>query len=215
MPSSAEINMGAAFVLGRLGRWDAAVRQAQRALTLDPLSPGLRHSAIILALGARQYDLALEEVRRAQALAADDPVPAVLQAYALLLRGQPARCVALKLSPLTAIKAMCLQALGRTAEAKEAIDSISGELLQGRYLITNQYAEVAAYYARLGDVDRSLEWLGRGIRQTPVMNDWELSSGLFDRVGKDPRFQAGLARLMTYVRERVAAERRKLGERLE
>ncbi len=215
MPSSAEIIMGSAFVLGQLGRWGAAVQQAQRALALDPLSAGLRHSAILLALGARQYDVALAEAQRARALAADDPVPPVLQAYALLLRGEPAKCAALELSPLTAIKAMCLHALGRTAEAQRTIDSLATELAEGRYRIVNQYMEVAAYYARLGDVDRSLEWMERGVRLTPGINDWELSSGLFDRVGKDPRFQAGLQRLITYVRERVAAERRKQGERRE
>ena len=118
VPSSAEVHMSAAHALGHTGKWDAALRQAQRALALDPLSTGLRHSLITLALGARRYDLALEETRRARAFTPGDPVTAVLQAYALLLSGDAARCLTLDLGAFDAVRAMCLQELGRGAEAK-------------------------------------------------------------------------------------------------
>ncbi|HET8647291.1 MAG TPA: hypothetical protein VFO85_17470, partial [Vicinamibacteria bacterium] len=78
MPSSAEIHMSAAHALGHTAQWDASLRQAQRALALDPLSTGLRHSMITLALGARRYDLALEETRRARAFTPGDQVTPLL-----------------------------------------------------------------------------------------------------------------------------------------
>ncbi len=66
-PGSVAVYLSVAHALEHMGRWDAALQQAQRALALDPLSTGVRHSAIAIALGARQYDLALEEARRARA----------------------------------------------------------------------------------------------------------------------------------------------------
>ncbi|MBA3343725.1 MAG: protein kinase [Gemmatimonadales bacterium] len=215
MPGSAELYMAAAHALARSGRREAALRQAQRALALDPLSTGLRHSAIVLALGARQYDLAFEEAHRASGFAPGDPIPAVLQGYALLMRGEPARCVGLDVGPWLALKAMCLHEVGRTAESKALSDSLETELLAGRYFSAHQYADMAAYHARLGDAGRSLEWLERTARLSPTINYWQLHSGLFDRVRDDPRFGTGLRRLEEYVRARVAEERGKLGSRLE
>ncbi|HKU60181.1 MAG TPA: hypothetical protein VJQ44_03110, partial [Gemmatimonadales bacterium] len=66
-----------------------------------------------------------------------------------------------------------------------------------------QYADLAAYYARQGDVAHSLEWLRRMADRTPVVSYWYLDSGLFDRVRSAPGFQRGLERLQTEIRTRV------------
>ncbi len=210
-PGSAPVQVSLAFALAKSGRYDQAIAQAQRALALDPLSTALRHSLIVLALGGRQYDLAFDEARRARSFSAGDPIPVVLQAYALLLRGEPARCATLELGPWAAVRAMCLGAIGRSAEAKALSDSLSERLRAGEYRLTHQYADMAAYYAWQGDVDHALEWLDRSAHITPTVNFWQIESGLFDRVRNDPRFNAGLNRLDDYSRARVAEERRKLG----
>jgi len=211
MPSSSELQMALAYAYERDGRPDQALQQAQRALALDPLSTGLRHSTTIVALAARRYDVAFEESRRARGFAPGDPVPVVLEAYALLLRGQPTLCANLDVGPWLAVKAMCLHAVGRTAEATALSDSLAARLAAGHYVSLHQFADLAGYYAWVGEVDRSLLWLDRAARLTPMFNDWQLRSGLFDRVQDDPRFQAGLTRLQAYIRSRVAGERRKLG----
>ena len=60
MPGSvAVLHVGGACA-GAHGTWEAALQQAQRAMALDPLSTGVRHSMISIALGARQYDLAID-----------------------------------------------------------------------------------------------------------------------------------------------------------
>jgi tetratricopeptide (TPR) repeat protein len=205
------VQVSLAFALAKAGRYTQAIAQAQRALALDPLSTALRHSLIVLALGGRQYDLAFDEARRARSFSPGDPIPVVLQAYALLLRGEPARCATLELGIWAAVRAMCLGAIGRTAESKALSDSLSQRLRAGEYRTTHQYADMAAYYAWQGDVDRALEWLDRSAHLTPTVNFWQIESGLFDRVRKDPRFAAGLTRLDDYSRSRVAEERHKLG----
>jgi serine/threonine-protein kinase len=210
-PGSAPVQVSLAFALAKSGRYDRAIDQAQRALALDPLSTPIRHSLIVLALGGRQYDLAFSEARRARSFSAGDPIPVVLQAYALLLKGEPARCATLELGPWAAVRAMCLGAMGRGAEARALSDSLAGRLRAGDYRLTHQYADMAAYYAWQGDVDHSLEWLDRSAQVTPTVNFWQIESGLFDRVRKDPKFSAGLKRLDYYSRSRVAEERRRLG----
>ncbi|HEX6106842.1 MAG TPA: protein kinase [Gemmatimonadales bacterium] len=208
MPSSAEVHMSAAHALGHTGQWDAALRQAQRALALDPLSTGLRHSMITLALGARRYDLALAETRRARSFTPGDRVTALLQAYALLLGGDAAECLRLELEGWHAVRAMCLEAAGRAAESQALADSIARRLRSGTYQILHEYADMAAFDARRGDAAGALAWLEESVRLTPMLHYWHLSSGLFDRVRAQPEFAAGVARLEEQVRDRVEAERR-------
>ena len=114
--------MAYAWTLFRSGRADSAVAHGRRALALEPLSPGLRHSLVALAIGARRYDLALREVRPTGGAGAD-PVSAVLEAYAQLLSGRAAQCADHDLGPWVALRAMCLQEVGRAAEAKSLADT--------------------------------------------------------------------------------------------
>jgi serine/threonine-protein kinase len=203
MPSSADVRMAMAHALGRNGRWDQALQESQRALALDPLSTGLRHSAIALALGARRYDLAAAEARRARALVPGDIVAQELLAYALLLSGKARDCLGSGLQLWAGTRAMCLQAAGRNAEAAATADSAAGELARGEARTVYQYADLAAYYARQGDADRALTWLQRMASFTPVLSYWYLQCGLFDRVRGSPVFRRGLQRLEDGIRSRV------------
>ena len=202
-PSSAEVRMAMAHALGRNHRWDEALVESQRALALDPLSTGLRHSAIALALGARRYDLAADEARRARALVPGDIVAQELLGYALLLSGKARACLGSGLELFTATRAMCLQAAGQRREAGAAADSAAAALERGEARTVYQYIDLAAFYARQGDVARSLTWLHRMAEVTPVVSYWYLDSGLFDRVRNAPGFQRGLERLQNGIRARV------------
>jgi len=203
LPSSADVRMAMAHALGRSHRWDAALVESQRALALDPLSTGLRHSAIALALGARRYDLAADEARRARSLVPGDFVAQELMAYALLLSGKARACLGSGLEMFTATRAMCLQAAGQRREAIAASDSAAAALNQGAARSVYQYIDLAAYYARQGDVSRALVWLRHMAEQTPVVSYWYLDSGLFDRVRTAPAFQRGLRQLQDEIRARV------------
>jgi tetratricopeptide (TPR) repeat protein len=198
-----------------MGRWEAALQQAQRALALDPLSTGVRHSTIAIALGARQYDLALEEARRARAFDPSDQIAEMLQGNALLLKGDAAACAELPLKQWLGTKAICLHEVGRTAEAQVLADSLAGLLNRGEYAIVPQFAALAGYRAWLGDAAGSLAWLQKGADVSPMLHYWHLESGLFDRVRRDTGFVAGLSRLEGGIRARVAGARGELGARLE
>jgi tetratricopeptide (TPR) repeat protein len=212
MPNSADVAMSYAWSLFRAGKADAALAEARRGLALDPLAPGLRHSLVALAIGARRYDVALQEVRPALPGGAVDPVSVILEAYAQLLSGRAADCAARDAGPWAAVRAMCLHQIGRAAEAAALADTLGRELDAERYTFLHQYADLAAYYAWRGDAARSVHWLERALAHSPMLHDWQLESGLFDRVRSRPEFQAGFARARALADERLLARRAALGE---
>jgi tetratricopeptide (TPR) repeat protein len=212
LPSSAEVHMSAAHAGAH--RPVTSLRLAQRALALDPLSTGLRHSMITLALGARRYDLALEETRRARAFTPGDPVTALLQGYALLLNGEPERCLTLDLAGWPAVRAMCLQEMGRTAQAQALADSLAARLRAGQYQIVHQYADMAAFHARQGDAAGAIAWLEEAsdLPHAPLLAPQlrPLRSG-----SREPVFAASVRRMEEEIRVRLAEQRKALGGRLE
>ena len=215
MPGSVAVSMSVAHALEHMGRWDAALQQAQRALALDPLSTGVRHSAIAIALGARQYDLALEEARRARAFDPKDQIAEMLQGIALVLKGDAAACAELGLGPWLGTKAICLHEVGRGDEAQALADSLAALVSRGQYAIVPQFAALAAYRAWLGDAAGSVAWLQKAADISPMVHYWHLESGLFDRVRRDTTFVAGISRIESGIRARVGEARRELGDRLE
>ena len=111
----------------------------------------------------------------------------------------------------SAVAAMCLDAAGRKAEAAALADSTASVLAASRPATVYEYSDLAAYYARQGDVAGALAWLQRMARDTPLIPYWYLDSGLFDRVKGKAAFQSGLARLESGIRARVEEARRRVG----
>jgi serine/threonine-protein kinase len=212
MPNSADVAMAYAWSLFRDGKPDAALAEARRGLMLDPLAPGLRHSLVALAIGARRYDVALREVRPQLPGGAVDPVSVILQAYAQLLSGKAADCAARDLGPWVAVRAMCLHQVGRTAEAATLADSLGREVDAEHYAFLHQYADLAAYYAWRGDAAQSVHWLERSLAHSPMLHRWQLESGLFDRVLNRTEFQSGFARAESLADERLRARRAAVGK---
>jgi eukaryotic-like serine/threonine-protein kinase len=214
-PGNVAVYSSVAHALEHMGRWDAALQQAQRGLTLDPLATGARHSVIAIALGARRYDLVVEEARRARAFDASDRVAEMLLGNALLLKGDAEACAQLGLEPWLATKAICLHEIGREAEGKVLADSLERLLTRGEYAIVSQFVALAAYRAWLGDARGAIGWLERSAAISPMMHYWYLESGLFDRVRSDTLFSVGVSRVESRIRTRVADAQRELGDRLE
>ena len=139
----------------------------------------------------------------------------MLLANALVLRGEADACARLGLDPWLATKAICLHETGREAEGRQLADSLTGLLERGEYAIVPQFAAMAGYRAWLGDAPGALGWLERSVEVSPMLHFWYLESGLFERVRGDTAFTAGMARLHSRIRTRVAEARRALGDRLE
>ena len=67
-PNSGPVHSTYALYLARLGRSAEAISEAERGLQLDPLSLTAHHMVAYCYYGARQYDRALEQIRKASEL---------------------------------------------------------------------------------------------------------------------------------------------------
>ena len=198
-PNSGEAHAFTANALSDAGRDEDALAEIQTATDLDPLAPGFHVGFSSTALGARRYDVALREARRA-AVMATSPLRLRNEALALLLLGRPVDCLALDLRDQQYLKAMCLEALGRRREAAAIVDSLAAAVRDGRAAWPVPEG-LGMYYAWLGEVDASLHWYEAAPR---VARPSLVRCGVFDRVRNDPRFRAGLERLTERNRARLA-----------
>jgi len=199
-PNSGQAHSFYVAALGDAGRYEDAVAEAQTATELDPLAPAFHIALSSAELGARRYDVALREARRAGALeTAPLPVRIRFEGLALLLLGRPAECLALNLGDQQYLKAMCLDALRRHREAAAIVDSLAAAVRAGRATWATPEG-LGMYYAWLGDVEASLHWYGAAYRAVQIRF---LRSGVFDRVRDDARFRAGIERLTERNRARL------------
>jgi TolB-like protein len=204
MPNSAGTRIVHSLALARQGRHAEAQAEAEAAVQLDPLSPAMHTSAALTALAGRRYDLAVSESRRTLSLDSQFVGGYAIEAVALLEQGQADRCLALDLRAFPEIRAMCLQAAGRRAEAVGLADSVSTAYAGGNYLSVFQLGLVGAYYGQQGDIRRAVQWLERGYAVSPNPIEFRvLDSALFDRAREDPEYRAALARLHRQVYLRV------------
>ena len=204
MPNSGQAHMAYALGLARAGRYPEALAQGETAVQLDPLSATMRGSLALTALGARRYDVAIRESRRALSLEPAFVGGNAIEAVALVGQGRPAACLSLDLGGFPEIRAICLEAVGRAAEAGRVVDSVSGAYKAGGYAKVFQIGLVGAYYARRDDATRAAEWLERAYAVAPTGLEFRaLDSGLFDRVLDDPEFNAAVARIHRQVYQRV------------
>jgi serine/threonine-protein kinase len=213
-PNSPDVHQWhAGFLLTREGRYDEAIAEAERAVSLDPLAPGVRLALSTVALAARRYDVAAREAARVAAIEPSLMGARVYQALGDLLSGNPARCATLKLGPYAGVRAMCLYSLGRVEEAASIADSLrtafrAGTMSDSVFSPAITARGLAEYYAWTGRAEESLAWLERAYAISPEGEDFRvIASGIYDKIRNDPRFQAGLQRERTQIYDRVRRAR--------
>ncbi|MEZ4587294.1 MAG: protein kinase [Gemmatimonadales bacterium] len=204
-PASGNVRVYRGIGLARAKRYEEALKELELAAQLDALNGAVRGGGYALtALGARRYDIAAREARRA---AARDPGFAgwhVIELLALGLGGDWPACAAERLpDPGGPITALCLERVGRGAEATALVDSLVTEARAGRTSIYT-IGLLGAYYAARGDAAEALAWLDRAFAVSPVAFDFRFfDSGLFEPVAGTPAFQQGLATVRARVRTRL------------
>ena len=214
-PNSADVHQWHSQFLSREGRREEALAEAQRAVSLDPLAPGVRITTTATNLTARGYGIAEDEASRALALEPGLVRAAAFQAFAELLAGNADRCTRLSLGTYVGIRAMCLHSFGKVEEAEHLADSVrrafaagvAGDSVRSPVVAARALAE---YYAWTGNAAESLAWLERAYTISPNgEDDRVMDSALYDKVRNDPRFKAGLERIHARIYDRV--QRAKLG----
>ena len=161
-----------------LGRFDESARDSLRALDTDPVSVMLN-----IHLGehhhlARQYDLAIEQYRRALELSPNHPNARPLLALVYEAKGTYAHAIAEleEAQPFWAGTSRVRGPLGRVyglagrrAEALRVLQELMRERAGPKYIAAD---DIAAVDIGLGETDRAFEWLQRACdeRATALVN---------------------------------------------
>jgi tetratricopeptide (TPR) repeat protein len=175
--------------MGALGEVDAAVKAAQTAVTLDPISADSHSNLATVLIAARRYTEAEAAARRALAL---DPNRAGSQGrlgavYLLQERYDEAR---------TAVEAESVKwvrltgrtlLLARTGQREAARRELTAFQKDSGDNASYQYAQIEA---QLGDKDAAMRWLENARRvHDPGLTGQVFSDPLLDPLRGDPRFE--------------------------
>jgi TolB-like protein/Tfp pilus assembly protein PilF len=198
-PNLAEGHDYRALYLAVVGRHDEARAEADRALALDPLSLLILNDAGWAAYLARDYARTVEMNRKALDLdrnfwpayrdlgLAYEKLGRYSEAIAAL---QEARRLDSNASILEML-AGAYAAWGKPTEARRVLEEA---LQQAREHYVCPY-EIATMHASLGDRDRTLEWLRKGIEEHADCIPWVRSDPKLDMLRSDPRLQSLLREL--------------------
>ena len=196
-------------VLARRGEIEQAYVEARRARDLDPLAAG-RHIALsALALQAGDYAQAIESARVARGLEPSLARAAAYEARALLLAGRPDECLALDLGAHRLVRALCLQEAGRGEEAATLIAEAEaayggGAAADPNHLEDVVAAELAAFYAWVGDAAEAERWVREAYTISPVgLDPRVVGSGIFGPLRDDGSFWSAFAEAEGEARARL------------
>ena len=200
-PNYAQAHRWYSIYLAHMGRHQEAIQEAQLAQQLDPLSLLMNQTAGMVLCLARQYDRAMEELRKvidmdANYAAAHGTLGLVyarkgmceqaideFATVASLAGGHPA--VATSVKALTAYTyAVC----NRTDKARALVNEILPEPTASAYLL-------ATIYASLGEHDRALDWLDRAYADRDVQVVALKVDPALDPLRPTTRFQELVARI--------------------
>jgi serine/threonine-protein kinase len=173
-----------------MGRTDAGIAAARRAVALDPLNVNSHGSLSSTLLSARRYDEALAAYQDGLSLGPKDPTWPPLGALIYYALGDFEKMRAVCEGVGEAIKnlqdclALAYHKLGRQADAETALARFRA--LEGN---AGAYG-YATIYAQWGNTPKALEWLETALQlRDPQLINLK-TEPLLDPLRKEPRFQA-------------------------
>jgi tetratricopeptide (TPR) repeat protein len=184
------------ILLGHLGRHEEAAAENRRAFELDPFSPTINLFRAVGFLWQREYDRAIEDLRKSRELfPAYTSIPGTLS-FAYARKGMFKEAIAARRDTLSltgddpaedAGLAYIHALADRQREAREILARLNLESATNRI-------SVADVYAALGDADEAFRWLERAYAE----REWGVSALKVDPVDplrSDPRYQDLLRRM--------------------
>jgi TolB-like protein/DNA-binding winged helix-turn-helix (wHTH) protein/Tfp pilus assembly protein PilF len=200
-PSFGRAHAMYAFDLMLVGRAAESIREAKRALELDPFSA---HSYLTITLmyhyNLRQYDQSLEYARKWLEMFPNNPGGYDWLANNLVAKGLYDEAIEArqKWMTLRRERAEDIAALGRAYEVGGIRGVWRWELERAKE--RSARAEVspeyfANRYARLGEKDKAFEWLEKGYQQRDHDMAFVRGHPAYDKLRSDPRFHDLLRRM--------------------
>ena len=193
-PTNAEGLVFAAQLSKTLGRWDDSERQLRSALLRDPLATyAIYNLGETLYLSGRFAD-AEASFRRLQELAPAFSWTSWSLTKTLLAEGKPEAALAIVQQEgneefRLAILPIVLQAVGRRADADEALKALTT-----KYAGSEAYS-LATIYAYRNIPDLAFEWLDRAYQPKDLGRMEIVGEPLFKNIKSDPRYKAFLRKM--------------------
>jgi TolB-like protein/DNA-binding winged helix-turn-helix (wHTH) protein/Tfp pilus assembly protein PilF len=197
-PNLADSYAGYAYFLQAMGRNEEALASVRRAVELDPLSPGDIADEGRILYRARRYESAIARYQRALEL---DPgyVPALSRmadAYEEWGKYDQALAAVQELQQAAADRRDIRRPLGRlyarTGRRREALEIT--RTIEADPNTSGSAFALAAIYSALGDRDRAIAALEKGV-QTRSLLPFVFADPQLDPLRSDPRFQQLLRRV--------------------
>jgi len=189
-----------AFSLSYFGRHDEAIEEIWKARELDPLSPRINANVGNILYWARQYDRALEELKRSIELFPEHSVnySYLSEVYAQLGQYEDAINVVLHIYSMTGGNPGLSQSLayfyalsGNRAEAQKRLRGII-EYSKKEFV---QSINIARVYVGLGDKEQAFIWLEKAFSGNESTLVQLKKDPTFDPLHSDPRFSALLKKI--------------------
>jgi serine/threonine protein kinase/tetratricopeptide (TPR) repeat protein len=198
-PNNAQAYLAQAEPLNMLGRSSEGVAAAERAATLDPLSPATQGGAGARLWQSRRPDLAVPRLRKAIELDPKNPPAYDVLAGAYEMTGDLSEALKFQqeaerfggVSYAPQVGRM-YALLGRREEALRVLERVTKP--EAATSLTHADFETALLYFALGDKDKAYEQLTKALEARPFQAARIEVIPRFDSIRSDSRFQALLDR---------------------
>jgi TolB-like protein/DNA-binding winged helix-turn-helix (wHTH) protein len=190
-PSYLPTRIQYAECLTRLGQYDEAIKESQRALALDPVSPLGQVAQAMIFFRCRRYDEAIRFSK--QALDLEPSIVNALWWQGLSYEGKgrfpdaiASLTKAIGMSEELLFRALLGHVYGRAGERAKALGILNelSDMVKVRFVSPMDFAML---YAGMGDADLAFQWLEKA-REVHDARIHEVRSMEFDSIRADPRY---------------------------
>jgi serine/threonine-protein kinase len=188
------------YLLSSTGRFDEAIKTAQRAVEKDPLSPPLLGDVAGAYYMARRYDEAITQLRKSlemdpNHLGAHMALGATYGAKGAheeaIKELQKANAIVPKVTQVMSLLGHAYAASGKRAEALKILGELN-EMAKTGYVSS---WDLAVLYVGLGDKDRALEQLNKAYEDRAGWIIALKSDPILEPLHSDPRFETLVSRM--------------------
>jgi eukaryotic-like serine/threonine-protein kinase len=189
-------------MLASLGRSAEAVRLAEQARRLDPLSPILNLNLGTIQLYSGHYAAADSTLKSTILMDPANPAPRFVYSTVLTLKGKYQAATAqldtaisftnnsMNVMRLTIYRALVQARAGDTAVARAALDNVNRNPRKGELGY-----EISLLHMALSEPDSAISWVGRFL-SSPFSDAFFFRIPFFDPIRNDPRFKSIMDRAL-------------------
>jgi serine/threonine protein kinase len=188
------------YYLASMGRFEEALAAMQKAQELDPLSPPIYYCLSIIYTFMKQYDRAIEQCRNALELNPHFHLGILTLSNAYIYKGELDEGIRILetnkpfLDPIPNFKAslgFAYAAAGRTTEAHQILEELNNAT-RTAYVPAWIFAVI---YAGLGETEKVLDWLDRGVDEGNFMTVFIVRYPVLETLHSHPRYKALLRKM--------------------